>query len=318
MPTEPEPIDVVYTWVDGTFPGYPELLQRHITNEHDRNPNRYRDNIDTLKYSLRSLEKYAPWLGDVHLVTCRPQVPAWLNPSTEGLHVVHHDEIFDAKDLPTFNSFGIVANLHRVPGLGRRFIYMVDDYLFGRPALPSHFETPDGKTKVYAMRSLAEPGSNFGDPGHSRWESALSFSNRLLDARYGEAARGSSHHVPILIDRESWQACADTWKDEFEATRASRFREPANVAAEYLYPYYLVYEGLGTLVSLRETFRTVSYVGLDNIVPLQWLLLRWLNARRTPFYCLNDNFGDHPSSIVERMAVRFLERAYPEPSRFER
>jgi len=316
--TEPEPIDVVYTWVDGTFPGYPELLARYATNEHDRNPNRYRDNIDIFRYSLRSLEKHAPWLGDVHVVTCRPQVPAWLNQSAAGLHVVHHDEILDASNLPTFNSFGIVANLYRVPGLSRRFIYMVDDYLFGRPVYRSHFETPDGRTKVYVKRSTADPGREFGNPAHSRWESALSFSNRLLDARYGEAARGSTHHVPILIDRVSWQACVDTCRAEFEATTASRFREPANVAAEYLYPYYLVYAELGTLVSRWETLRTVSYLGLDNNVPLQWLGLRWLRARHTPFYCLNDNFGDRPSPTVERMAVRFLERAYPEPSRFER
>ncbi len=195
---------------------------------------------------------------------------------------------------------------------------MVDDYLLGSPVLPSHFETPDGMIKVYARRSLASPGSKFGAPGQSRWDSALSFSNRLLDARYGEAPRGTTHHVPILIDRESWQACADLWKTEFKATTASRFREPANIASEYLYPYYLLHEGRGTLVSRRETFRTVSYLGLDNIVPLQWLGLRWLRARRTPFYCLNDNFGDRASPIVERMAVRYLERAHPEPSRFER
>ena len=71
-------------------------------------------------------------------------------------------------------------------------------------------------------------------------------------------------------------------------------------------------------MSRRETWRCVSYLGLDNIVPIQWLGLRWLGARRTPFYCLNDNFGDRESPIVERMAVRYLERAHPEPSRFER
>ncbi len=156
------------------------------------------------------------------------------------------------------------------------------------------------------------------DPASSCWDSAISFSNRLLDARYGEAARGLTHHVPILIDRESWQACADLWKTEFKNTTASRFREPANVAAEYLYPYYLVYEGRGTLVSRSETFRTVSYLGLDNNIPLQWLGLRWLRARRTPFYCLNDNFGDRPSPIVENMVVQYLQRAHPAPSRFEK
>ena len=157
--SEHEPIDVVYTWVDGNYPGYAEFLARSVKNEHDRNPNRYRDNIDIFKYSLRSLEKFAPWLGNIHVVTCRPQVPSWLDPTRKGLRIVHHDEIFDAEDLPSFNSFGIVANLHRIPGLSRRFIYMVDDYLFGSPVHKSHFETSDGKIKVYVKRRLANRGT---------------------------------------------------------------------------------------------------------------------------------------------------------------
>ncbi len=52
-------IDVVYTWVDGAAPGYAELLGRYAQSGHDLNPNRYRDNLDLLKYSLRSLERYA-------------------------------------------------------------------------------------------------------------------------------------------------------------------------------------------------------------------------------------------------------------------
>ncbi|MBW2698592.1 MAG: hypothetical protein JRE70_19065, partial [Deltaproteobacteria bacterium] len=47
-----EPVDVVYTWVDGTWPGYPELLNQYSDKQQDLNPNRYRDNLDILKYSI--------------------------------------------------------------------------------------------------------------------------------------------------------------------------------------------------------------------------------------------------------------------------
>ena len=33
---------------------------------------------DTLKYSLRSIVKYAPWIRKVHIVT-NGQIPKWLN-----------------------------------------------------------------------------------------------------------------------------------------------------------------------------------------------------------------------------------------------
>ena len=45
-----EPIDVVYTWVDDTFPGYRDLLDGYAGTSHDLNPNRTRDNLDLLKY----------------------------------------------------------------------------------------------------------------------------------------------------------------------------------------------------------------------------------------------------------------------------
>ena len=44
---------------------------------------RFADN-DELRYSLRSLEKHAPWVRNVHIVT-NGQVPSWLdvsNPSS--------------------------------------------------------------------------------------------------------------------------------------------------------------------------------------------------------------------------------------------
>ena len=112
-------IDVVYTWVDDTWPGYHALLTRCARDRHDLNPNRYRDNVDILKYNLRALDRYAPWIDRVFLVTCRPQVPRWLD--TTMIRVVHHDQIMDPADLPTFNSFAIVANLHRIPDLSARF-----------------------------------------------------------------------------------------------------------------------------------------------------------------------------------------------------
>ena len=72
-------MDVVYTWVDGDTPGYAELLRQYARRQLDLNPNRFRDNLDILKYSLRSLERYAPWIRKLYLVTARPQVPRWLD-----------------------------------------------------------------------------------------------------------------------------------------------------------------------------------------------------------------------------------------------
>ena len=64
---------------------------------------RYRDSGE-LRYSLRSLEKYAPWVRHVYLVTDN-QIPYWLDMSSSRLTVVSHREIFaDKTALPVFSS----------------------------------------------------------------------------------------------------------------------------------------------------------------------------------------------------------------------
>src|SRR5262245_58109530 len=132
--THSPPVDVVYTWVDDTWPGYRALLTQHArTPRHDLNPNRTRDNLELLKYSLRSLQRYVGWIRNVFVVTARPQVPVWLDLDAPGLTVIHHDQFFaHNEDLPTFNSFAIVCNLHRITGLSRHFLYVEDDHLFGQ------------------------------------------------------------------------------------------------------------------------------------------------------------------------------------------
>ncbi len=313
-----EPIDAVYTWVDDQAPGYAEAHALHARTDHDRNPNRTRDNLELLRFSLRSLQQYAPWIRRVVLVTQRPQVPAWLEISEPSLRIVHHDEIFEPEHLPTFNSFAIVAHLHRIAGLSRHFLYLSDDHLFAGPVARSDFFWPDGAHKLYFSRRSTPAAEQAGNRWISRWNAALALCNSLLDDAYGHARRRAICHAPLLIERGSFETCASQWKSEWDRTRASRFREPDNLAPEYLYPWFLACEGLGRAVSGRERRRSVAYWGLDNWLPLQLAGLAWLRTRRAKFLCLNDNFGEHPSAAVERVARRYLERCHPTPSRFER
>jgi len=116
--------------------------------------NRYRDSNELL-YSLRSLEKYAPWIRHVYLVTDN-QVPNWLDTSNPRITVVPHEDIFPNKShLPVFSSPSIEAHLHRIPGLSERFAYFNDDVFLGAPTWPEDFIALDGAQKVsqYLMRN---------------------------------------------------------------------------------------------------------------------------------------------------------------------
>jgi hypothetical protein len=311
-----EPIDLVYTWVDDSTPGYLEQLRRYAGGAHDLNPNRTRDNLQLLRYSLRSAARFAPWVRRVVLFTSRPQVPDWLERG--ALEVVHHDQVMDAAVLPTFNSFAIISHLHLLPGLSRRFLYLEDDMLFGAPVAPEDFADARGRVRVFPRLTRTPAAHRRADARGSPWNASVANANHLLDARFGRARRRAVNHVPLLVDREVWGEMLAAWPEAAQATRRSRFRAPGNLAPEFLYPHYLLATGRGLAASLRETYRRSFYFPLENSLALAGLLIAAARALRPQFLTLNDNFGAQPHPGVVRRIARFLEDYFPGASRFER
>ena len=201
-----EPVDVVYTWVDDSFPGYLDVLRQYADTGHDLNPNRTRDNVDVLKYNLRSLAQHVPWVRHVYLVNCRPQVPSWLNREHPGLTVIHHDAFMPAEILPTFNSFAILTNLPRIEGLSDRFLYVEDDMLFGRPVPRRFFEADDGRIRVFQRLGRTCPPAKRHSDRLSPWNTSLAHSNYLLDEVFGAARRRSVTSRPV-----AWYSMARPW-----------------------------------------------------------------------------------------------------------
>ncbi len=175
-----DPIDIVYTWVNGSDPVWLREKEQwgaiyglhngstadetsaamggvgkgsmsasgNETAQDDRmSSNRYRDS-DELRYSIRSVVKYAPWVRRIYIVTA-DQVPWWLDTSHPLIHIVTHEEIFPNRShLPVFSSPAIEAHLHRIPGLSKHFIYFNDDVFLGAPTSPEDFVSVEGRQKL--------------------------------------------------------------------------------------------------------------------------------------------------------------------------
>ena len=125
---------------------------------------RYRDS-EEMRYSLRSLERFAPWIRRIFIVTDN-QIPSWLNVDDPKVTIVPHTAIFEHQgDLPVFSSPAIEANLHRVPGVSKRFVYFNDDVLLGAPTWPDDFVTLDGAQRVY----LAWDAPKCNEGCHDTW-----------------------------------------------------------------------------------------------------------------------------------------------------
>ena len=314
-----EPIDVVYTWVDDRQPGYRELLSRYAKTKPDSDPSRTRDNLDTLRFSLRSLQRYAPWVNRVFLLTCRPQVPSWLKTSHPRLTVVHHDEVMGPDLLPTFNSLAIISHLHHIPDLSQRFIYLEDDMLFLAPVTLDDFLSPDGLLWVFEERHVAPSFEQIAKPEkESAWNLALAQSNQLLDQRFGFSVRHQVNHVPVLIDKTMWEQTLNLFPKAFEQTVRSRFRSQGNFAPEYLYLQRLISEGKARLADRQQTKAAAAYVPLEDFWPVTAWWLWQVHLRQPKWVTLNDNLGKKPSRITEAIMRRRLQTWLPAPCLFER
>lgn len=144
--------DVVYTWVNGSDPEFTKTI-RQFDPHYD--PARF-DDKNELKYSLRSLEKYAPWVRKVYIVT-NGQIPHWLDLSYDKVSVIPHIALTPNPEyLPTFSSSAIETFIHLIPNLSKRFLYMNDDIFLGAPLYPEDLYTQSEGVRVYTAWTLPD------------------------------------------------------------------------------------------------------------------------------------------------------------------
>ena len=148
-------IDLVYLWVNGNDPQW-QAKRQSVTGDIGHTSvncrGRYMDNGE-LKYSLRSIGLYAPWVRKIFIVTDN-QVPEWLDTAHPKIQIVDHSEILPEESRPCFNSVIIENFLYKIPGLSEYFLYGNDDMLINRPVTPETFFAADGFPIVRMNRRL--------------------------------------------------------------------------------------------------------------------------------------------------------------------
>jgi glycosyltransferase involved in cell wall biosynthesis len=314
------PVDVVYTWVDGNDPAWDAAraarLEQAGASAQARSASgraRYVDHGE-LRYSLRSLHLFAPWVRRIHLVTAG-QVPAWLDTSHPGVTVVDHREILPADALPTFSSHAIETALHRVPGLAEHFVYLNDDFLLGRPIRPEALFSPGGHTSVFPSRQnvgLEAPGSDAPAFVQAAWNN-----RRLLSEAFGAVPLRHLAHAPYAHRISVLRAMEDEprFGDALAATARSPFRSPGDVSTlSSLAQHYGLLTGTAYVASLDEhplTFVNLANAGVDG-------QLRRALRREQDFLCLGDHH-DHAldAERLDRSLADFLQRYFPVPAPWE-
>ncbi|XP_032077219.1 N-acetylglucosamine-1-phosphotransferase subunits alpha/beta [Thamnophis elegans] len=199
--------------------------------DEDISPSRFEDN-EELRYSLRSIERHAPWVRHIFIVT-NGQIPSWLNLDSPRVTIVTHQDIFqNMSHLPTFSSPAIESHIHRIKGLSQKFVYLNDDVMFGKDVWPDDFYSHSKGQKVYLtwpVPNCAEgcPGSWIKDGYCDKacnnsacdWDGGDCIGNSV-GSRYGAGAGavGGIGNVPAWqfgagISGVSYcnQGCANSW-----------------------------------------------------------------------------------------------------------
>jgi stealth protein CR2/Stealth-like protein len=155
-------IDGVYTWVNALDPAWRAPYEKFSALE--LGPRSSRDaatvgsirhtDHNELRYSLHSLERYAPFFRRIHIVVDGAP-PEWLDTSSPEIHIVAHREIFPSDyRLPVFSSNLIEAFLWRIPDLAERCVYFNDDMLLGARCTERDFFDEQGRAVIRMLPEL--------------------------------------------------------------------------------------------------------------------------------------------------------------------
>lgn len=308
------PIDVVYLWVDGNDPEWQQRKAERLASvgsaPHAKSVGAVRfEQGDELRFSLRSVHRYAPWVRRIFLVTDR-QRPAWLKEDPGTLDLVDHTEILPDRALPTFNSHAITAAVHHIPGLSDRFLLLNDDVILGQPVRPERFFFSNGATKFFTSRAALPSGGAVGSE-NPPVAAARKHSRDVIHERTGLRPMYGFKHTPIAFDR-SLLAQLEEEIPQWRATQCSPFRSDDDIVPEWLH-HYLGY-------ARRRCFPgsvRCSYVDIGDKRHLR-KLQRQLSGRRHEVLCVNDVTGGQSDGASRHEALtRILEDLLPRPSPYE-
>ena len=319
------PIDAVFTWVDGNDPhwlakrsallGTPALAPAAEALEQAR----FQDNQE-LRFALRSIAAYAPWVRTVHIITAG-QTPTWLN--TSAANLVFHEAIFPPHiPLPVFSNRPIELCAHRIPGLAEHFLYCNDDFMLGRPLCPNDFFTPEGTPRIWAVqrgkKTMQRLLQRYHENSHIM---AVAASHKLVLEKFGKTLPITMRHFPKTMTISTAEAVWQAYPEAVENTLHSRFRATTDITMTMLYPLHTLLSGAGTLRpvnglhQLLDAPRGIAHVGAslgDANVHKKMRAIRWLRPRT---FCLNDSPG--ASQQDKDALTHFLTTYFPTPSPWE-
>ena len=333
-------IDFVVTWVDSSDPEWQKSLALYNTNL-DRHKEIVRFHSTNLfAYWFRSVERYAPWVHKVFLVT-NGKFPNWINKAHPKLVLVKHADFIPAKYLPTFNYRTIELHLHKIKGLSEHFVYFNDDMFLNAPVKSDYYFRNglpcDTNNETFLNAPIYTPKDKFGN--YMAMLADIGVINSHFNRR--DTVRQSPKlwlgpHLGIkgiivsciLLDKKMFigfsnyhteqsylkSVFEELWEKEPDVLMAActRFRED-NTVNNYIFRYWQLAKNLFYPIRRKSAFYFLIEPDVVNHIEQTLLKEKCISI------CLNDSglCNDNDYKYINKELLNIFEKKFPHKSSFE-
>ncbi len=312
-------IDLVYLYVNGNDEKWYERRKQYMIG--DKNANcRFRDNGELL-FSLRSVDKYVPWIRNIYIVT-DSEMPDWFDASDGRIHVIDHKTIMPEEILPCYNSNVIESYLYNIPGLSEIFLYLNDDCFFGN-YVSQDFFVKDGKPVTRMVKEHVIPDTYY--------KRALYNSVQLMKSHFNIEYDLVPWHNAEVFSKTEMENCIKEFQNEFDAARKQRLRSDQDIQKS-IFQYYMIsretctlkiyerYHGLRNAldfflrVSFPKKFLDYADILMDSFV--RYHRMQFLLSRKPKVACINDSEGTTEEDTQKYKEL--MQKFFPKKSPFEK
>lgn len=333
-------IDFVVLWLDPTDSRWQESFAHYSPNAKGRKENaRFRD-LDIFHYWFRAVEKYAPWVNKVFLIT-NGKFPDWINKDCPKLELVNHEDYMPTDILPVFNASCIEIYIHKIKNLSEHFVFFNDDMFLNAPVKPDYYfkkglpcdinketcfnvpiYTKEDKFGIYSVMfaDISIINSHF-----RRWQTVLQSPKRWFGLHLG--AKGlimsfilsrqrlfvgfSNYHIEQAYLKS---VIAEVWEKEpdFMNDSCTRFREDLK-ANQYIFRYWQFAKNLFYPLKRNGIYIMLAKEALGHIEKV-------LFEEKYSSVCINDSplCSDEDFEYISCHVKELFEKKFPNKSSFEK
>ena len=334
-------IDFVVLWLDTNDQKWQEDYKKYSPlSQQGKESVRFRDH-NTFKYWFRAVEKYAPWVHKVFLIT-NGKFPDWINKNCPKLVFVEHTDYIPQDLLPTFNSCVIELFLNRIKGLSEHFVYFNDDFYLNSPVKPDYFFKEglpcDNNKETCFNVPIFTPKDRFGitlsmlesigiiNSHFNRWQTVLQSPKRwfgmhlgpigilisLLIAKQRLFIGFTNYHIEQAFLKSTF---IEVWEKEgaYLANNCSRFRSDTSIN-QYIFRYWQL---ASNKFYPQKKSRKFFFLEEKHIIKdIEYTMM----SENCKSFCLNDSVfcSEEDYIYLKDQLQRIFEKKFPHKSSYEK